>query len=89
MATGSAIMSFIVGPLMNFFVLIPFYAAVYFGASVDAIIQLAAAANPGINSLWAYILFAVVPFNIIKSAVICLITGLLYKPLSPILHKYR
>jgi riboflavin transporter FmnP len=89
MATGSAIMSFVAGPLMNYFVLIPFYAAVYFGSSVDAIIQLAAVANPGINSLWAYILYAVVPFNIVKSLVVCLVTGLLYKPLSPLLHKYR
>ncbi len=89
MATGSAIMSFVAGPLMNYFVLIPFYAAVYFGSSVDAIIQLAATANPGITSLWAYILYAVVPFNIVKCLAVCIITGLLYKPLSPLLHKYR
>jgi riboflavin transporter FmnP len=89
MTTGSAIMSFVAGPLMNYFVLIPFYAAVYFGSSVDAIIQLSAAANPAINSLWAYILYAVVPFNIVKCLAVCLITGLLYKPLSPLLHKYR
>lgn len=89
MATGSAIMSFVAGPLMNYFLLIPFYAAVYFGSSVDAIIQLAAAANPGINSLWAYILYAVVPFNIVKCIAVCVVTGLLYKPLSPLLHKYR
>jgi riboflavin transporter FmnP len=89
MATGSAIMSFIAGPLLNYFLLIPFYAVVYFGSSVDAIIQMAATANPGINSLWAYILYAVVPFNIVKCLAVCLITGLLYKPLSPLLHKYR
>lgn len=89
MSTGSVIMSFAAGPLMNYFVLIPFYAAVYFGSSVDAIIDLAAVANPGINSLWAYILYAVVPFNVIKCLAICIVTGLLYKPLSPLLHKYR
>ena len=89
MTTGSAIMSFVAGPLMNYFVLIPFYAAVYFGSSVDAIIQLAATANPGIDSLWAYILYAVVPFNIVKCLAVCVVTGLLYKPLSPLLHKYR
>lgn len=89
MSTGSVIMSFAAGPLMNYFVLIPFYAAVYFGSSVDAIIDLAAVANPGINSLWAYILYAVMPFNVIKCLAICIVTGLLYKPLSPLLHKYR
>ena len=89
MASGSAIMSFLAGPLMNYFVLIPFYAMIFFGSSVDAIIEIAAAVNPSITSLWTYILFAVVPFNIIKCIIVCLITGLLYKPLSPLLHKYR
>jgi riboflavin transporter FmnP len=89
MTTGSAVMSFLAGPLMNYFVLIPFYAAVFFGSSVDAIIKVAATVNPGITSVWTYIIYAVVPFNIIKCIVVCLVTGLLYKPLSPLLHKYR
>ncbi len=89
MVSGSAVMSFVVGPLMNYFVLIPFYAWLFFGSSVDAIIQLAAAVNPGITSAWTYILFAVVPFNVFKCITVCLITGLLYKPLSPLLHKYK
>ncbi len=89
MASGGALMSLIVGPLMNYFVLIPFYAALFFNSSVEAIINVAAAVNSGITSVWTYILFAVVPFNLIKSIMVCLVTGLLYKPLSPILHKYR
>lgn len=86
MATGSALMSFVVGPLMNYFVLIPFYSLIM---PIDVIINMAAEVNPGINSVWTYIIYAVVPFNLVKSVVICIITGLLYKPLSPILHKYR
>jgi riboflavin transporter FmnP len=86
MASGSALMSFLVGPLMNYFVLIPFYAMIM---PIDAIINMAAEVNPGINGIWTYIIYAVVPFNIVKSVLICIITGLLYKPLSPILHKYR
>ena len=86
MAAGSAVMSFLAGPLMNYFVLIPFYSMIF---PIDQILSMAAAANPGINSLWTYIIYAVVPFNIIKCFAICLVTGLLYKPLSPLLHKYR
>lgn len=86
MASGSVLMSFIAGPLMNYFVLIPFYAMIM---PLDAIIGMAAQVNPGINSVWTYIIYAVVPFNLVKSIVVCLVTGLLYKPLSPILHKYR
>ncbi len=88
MVSGSALMSFVVGPLMNVFVLVPFYAWLFFGSSTDAIVQIAAAVNPGITSVWTYIYFAVVPFNIVKCIVVCLVTGLLYKPLSPLLHKY-
>ncbi|MGE5494325.1 MAG: ECF transporter S component [Burkholderiales bacterium] len=86
MAVGSAIMSFLAGPLMNYFVLIPFYSMIF---PIDQILGMAAAANPGINSLWTYIIYAVIPFNIIKCFAVCLVTGLLYKPLSPLLHKYR
>lgn len=88
MVSGSALMSFIAGPLMNAFVLVPFYAMLFF-PSVEAIIGVAAAVNPGINSVWTYVLFAVIPFNVVKCLAVCLVTGLLYKPLSPLLHKYR
>ncbi len=89
MAAGSAAMSFIAGPLMNYFVLVPFYVKLFFNSSVEGLIGLASAVNPGITSVWTYILFAVVPFNLVKCLAVCLITGLLYKPLSPLLHKYR
>ncbi len=89
MSAGSALMSLVAGPLMNAFVLVPFYAKLFFDSSVDAIIGIAAAVNPGITSVWTYILLAVVPFNIVKCFAVCLVTGLLYKPLSPLLHKYR
>lgn len=86
MALGTLCMSFIGGPAMNYYVLLPLYEKLM---PIDAILKMAAAANPAINSVWAYILYAVVPFNLFKSVVICVITYLLYKPLSPVLHKYK
>lgn len=86
MIAGSALMSFAAGPLMNYYVLIPAYAKFY---PIEAIIQMASAANPAIDSVWTFIIYAVIPFNIIKCVAVCIVTGLLYKPLSPILHKYR
>jgi riboflavin transporter FmnP len=86
MALGVVLMSFLIGPLMNYFVLIPLYSTFM---PLKQIIELAHAANPGIQDTWTYILYAVVPFNLFKSFVICAITYLLYKPLSPLLHKYR
>lgn len=86
MALGTAIMSFIAGPLMNYYVLVPIYATFM---PIDKIIAWAATANPGITGMGTYILYGVIPFNLFKSVVICAITYLLYKPLSPVLHKYR
>lgn len=89
MATGTGIMSFVAAPLMNYFVLVPFYVWLFFGNNIDKLIELSAKVNPSITSVWTYVLFAVVPFNIIKCVAVSIVTGILYKPLSPILHKYR
>jgi riboflavin transporter FmnP len=86
MALGTVLMSLLGGPLMNYYVLIPLYSKFM---PIEQILQMAAVANPGINSVWTYILYAVVPFNLVKALLICGMTYLLYKPLSPILHKYR
>ncbi len=89
MATGTGIMSFAAAPLMNYFVLIPFYVGLFFDNSLDKLVGLSAAVNPSITSVWTYILLAVLPFNVIKCVIVSIATGLLYKPLSPLLHKYR
>lgn len=86
MGLGVLVMSLLGGPLMNYYVLIPLYSTFM---PIEAIIGMAAAANSAIVDTWTYILYAVVPFNLFKSAVICVITYLLYKPLSPVLHKYK
>jgi riboflavin transporter FmnP len=86
MALGTALMSLLGGPLMNWFVLLPLYEQFM---PIDAILGMAKAANPAITTREAYIFYAVIPFNVFKSVVICAITYLLYKPLSPILHKHR
>ena len=75
----------IAGVLMNYFILIPFF-AVLFGIPVDAIVGMGTNMFPAVDSLWKFVWFVTGPFNVIKWSVIALVTGLLYKPLSPILH---
>lgn len=74
----------ITGSLMNYFVLIPFYTAFM---PIDAIIGLGTAVNPAIDSLWTLIVFGIFPFNVFKGIVVSLLTLLIYKRISPILHK--
>ncbi len=75
----------IVGALMNYFILIPFYAST--GFPLDKIIGMGNAVNKNIVSLWTLVLYAVVPFNIVKGTLVSIITMLVYKRLSPLLHR--
>lgn len=75
-----------VGSLMNYYILLPVYATVY-GAPIQAFIDMGAALNPAITDLKTFVLYAVVPFNIFKGIVVSSMTLLIYKKVSPILHK--
>lgn len=82
---GTVIMT-AVGCIMNAYVLLPTYAAV-FGMPMDSLIAMGTAVNPAINGIWTFILLAVAPFNLLKGAVVSLILLLIYKKISPILHR--
>ena len=68
------------GMLTNYFLIIPFYSAV--GMPIDAILGACAAVNPAINGMGAYLLIGVLPFNLIKGAILTVITMVAYKKLS-------
>ncbi len=82
---GTILMA-IVGAIANYYVLIPLYAKVY-GAPLQVFIDAGNVLNKAVVDLKTLILFAVVPFNLFKGIVVSTITVLLYKKLSPILHK--
>jgi len=72
------------GGVMNYFVLLPFYTRFM---PIEAIIEMGAAVNDSITSLKDLVIYAIIPFNIFKGVIIAVITGLLYKKLSPVIHK--
>lgn len=74
----------VVGAVLNAYVLLPAYAYA-FGAPIEAFIAMGTAVNPAITDLWTFILFAVVPFNLVKGLMITAITLLIYKRVSPLL----
>ncbi len=69
----------IAGALANFYILIPFYAKIM---PLEVIWSLCAKVNPIITDLPSYILYGVIPFNLIKGTLISLLTFFLYKKLS-------
>jgi len=74
------------GSLLNYYVLLPVYATIY-GAPIDAFVGMGNALNKSIVDLKTLVLYAVVPFNLLKGIVVSAITLLVYKRISPILHK--
>ncbi|HCX62860.1 ECF transporter S component [Sedimentibacter sp.] len=75
-----------IGTIMNYFVLLPVYAKVY-GAPLQAFIDMGNLINPAITDLKTLVMYAVAPFNLFKGVVISSITILIYKKVSPILHR--
>lgn len=67
-----------VGSAMNAFVLIPAYVQIL-GLPMEQIVAMGTAVNPAITSLSTLVLFAVVPFNLLKGVLVSLITALIYK----------
>lgn len=83
MIIGTIIMV-IVGSVLNAYLLLPFYSKMY-GIPMEGLIQAGTAVNPLINSVSTFVLFAVVPFNLLKGIVVSLVTGLLYTKISHVI----
>jgi riboflavin transporter len=76
----------VVGCLLNYFVLLPVYATV-FHMPIDALVSMGSAINPAIGNLATFVLLAVAPFNLLKGVMVSAVTILVYKKVSPILHR--
>ena len=71
--------------LTNLYLLIPFYGVAY-GMPVEAIVSMGQQLIPAIHSAFTFVLLITAPFNLLKWILISVITAVIYKPLSPILH---
>lgn len=85
MVVGTLMMT-VFGSAFNAIYLLPKF-AVLFGMPMEVIVGMGTKVNSAITSVPTLVLFAVVPFNLLKGVVVSLLTFLLYKRISPILHK--
>ena len=85
MAAGTFVMATI-GAVINAVVMLPMYSTLY-NMPMDVIIGMGSAICSWIKDIWTFCLFAVVPFNIVKGIIISILTALIYKHVSPILHR--
>lgn len=84
---GTAVLT-LFGTLFNAVYLLPKFAQLY-GMPLESIIDMGHAINPAINNVTTLVAFAVAPMNLMKGGLVSLITMLVYKKLSPILHSSR
>jgi len=74
----------IFGSGFNAWYLLPVFSKLY-GMPLDSIVAMGTAINPAITSVETLVLFAVVPFNLLKGTLISIITILIYKRIRVIL----
>ncbi len=82
--TGTAAMT-AAGAFLNYYLLIPAYAVIH-KWPLEEIVAAAGTVNGNVTDLRTLIVFAVLPFNLLKGLICTLITFLIYKKVSPILH---
>lgn len=70
------------GSAFNAFYLLPKFAEMYYGSSIDTIISKGSEINPWINNITTFVMFAVAPLNLIKGVSVSVLTLLLYKKVA-------
>lgn len=83
---GGILLMGVVGGLANYFILLPFYQNFM---PMEAIIGLGSAVNPAIKDTLTLILYAIVPFNILKGIIVTLFSMALYKRVSPLIKSIK
>ncbi len=78
-----------VAMLMNVYAMLPFYMFVM-GFTEESLLAMCQAANPNITSLgWPYAFYAVLPLNLMKDAIVIVVTFLVYRSLHLFLRYQR
>ena len=82
-----ALLCIITAVITNLTMIIPFYINLY-GMTMDSIVSSSNSINPLINDVSTLALIGILPFNIIKTAANCVVTLIVYKKISGLIHKY-
>ena len=86
--TAGSVCQVVSAVLVNWLVMIPFYQSA-FHMPMEKIVGYATAVIPFVDTEAKFYFLACAPFNLLKVVVLSLITFLIYKPLSPLLHEKR
>ena len=82
LTAGTLLMS-VTAIVGNALVMLPFYSNFM---PLENIIAAGAAINPAVSNVWTFAFICVGPFNVIKGIVVSVITTLVYKHISAMIH---
>lgn len=71
--------------IFNYYIFLPLYETVLH-FPIKAIVGLGASINPKITDLNSFVVWSILPFNLIKYVLVSAITIVVYKSVSPVLH---
>lgn len=83
MASGTLFMT-VAGGFINAYIMLPTYAKA-FGWPLEDLVSMGTKINPAIDDLTTFILYAVVPFNLLKGILVSFVVALIYKKIRVIL----
>lgn len=72
--------------IFNYFILLPLYAMVLHYPT-EAVVQLGTSVNKNITDIKSLIALGIVPFNLLKGIIVSVLVMVIYKKVSPLLHK--
>ncbi len=79
-----AVSMIVIAGVVNYYITLPFYETMM---PMEAIVGMGSVVNPAIKDYFTLVLYGITPFNVLKTLSISIITMLVYKRVSPILHK--
>ena len=86
LVSGTLIMTFL-GCFINAYIMLPTYAKA-FQIPIVGLIEMGTKVNASITDLFTFVMFAVVPFNLLKGVLVSIIVILIYKKISPIIKRH-
>lgn len=71
--------------VVNYFILLPLYSELFI--PMDTIISIANAVNSNVTDVFTLLLFAIVPFNLLKGGITVVLGYILYRVLKPVFNQ--
>lgn len=85
MVVGTISMA-VIGAAANYFIALPAY-SYFYGLDMNVIIGMGTVILPLVTNKLTFVLFMTAPFNLLKGFLVSLIVGVIYKRISPLLHR--